>query len=137
MDELTSKDLASYRIKSARDRLVVAEELFKNRHYSDAASKAYYAIFQAAKAALATLELDSRKHSGVISMFNINFIKTGILPKEYRKIIASAQDLRLASDYDDFYLVSRNEAEKSLENAKIFISGVEEYLQNFDKHYPI
>lgn len=130
MDELTSKNLAFYRIKSARDRLVVAEELFNNGHYSDAVSKAYYAIFQAARAALATFELDSRKHSGVISMFNINFIKTGILPKEYRKIIAAAQDLRLASDYDDFYLVSRNEAEKSLENARIFISGVEEYLQN-------
>ncbi len=54
-----------------------------------AVSKVYYAIFQAAKA---TLELDSRKHSGVISMFNINFIKTGILPKEYRKIIVLPPD---------------------------------------------
>ncbi|MCL6479891.1 MAG: HEPN domain-containing protein [Peptococcaceae bacterium] len=120
-------------MKSARDRLVVAEELFKNGHYLDAVSKAYYAIFQAARAALATLKLDSRKHSGIISMFNINFIKTGILPKEYRKIFVSAQDLRLASDYDDFYLVSRNEAERSLENARIFISGVEEYLQNSER----
>jgi uncharacterized protein (UPF0332 family) len=77
----------------------------------DSASKAYYAIFQASRAALATKELDSRKHSGVISLFNQHFVKTGILPKEFRKIIVSAQDLRLSSDYNDFYVVSKKEAE--------------------------
>ena len=96
----------------------------------DAASKAYYAIFQAARAVLATVELDSRKHSGVISLFNLHFVKTGNLPKEFRKIIISAQDLRLASDYDDFYIVSKKDAEKSLQNAKTFIAGIEQYLNN-------
>lgn len=81
------------------------EEFFK----IDAASKAYYAIYQAARAALATLAVDSSKHSGVISLFNINFVKTGVLPKECSKIIANAQDLRLSSDHDDFYVVSKKD----------------------------
>ncbi len=129
MDELKPKDLALYRLNSAKERLQVAENLFNLGYYLDAVSKSYYAIFQAARAILATLELDSHKHSGVISLFNQNFVKTGLLPKEFRKIIVSAQDLRLSSDYDDFYKVSKEEAEASLENAKIFIDGVEIYLR--------
>lgn len=132
MDQLTSKELALYRLKSARERLLAAQQLFDLGHYMDAASRAYYAIFQAARAVLATVELDSRKHSGVISLFNFHFVKTGILPKEFRKIIVSAQDLRLASDYDDFYIVSRKDTEQTLQNAKAFIYGIEKYLYD---HY--
>lgn len=130
MDKLTAKDLAFYRLRSAQDRLLVAQQLFDLGHYLDAASKAYYAIFQAARAVLATIEIDSRKHSGVISLFNLRFVKTGIFPKEFRKIIVSAQDLRLASDYDDFYVVSRKDAEQSLKNAITFIAGIEKYLSS-------
>ena len=130
MDKLTTKDLALHRLKSAKERLQVAEELLERQHYLDAASKAYYAIFQAARAALATLKLDSRKHSGVISMFNIHFVKSGILAKEFRKIIISAQDLRLASDYDDFYIISKDDAFTTIEDATRFIQGIEQYLQN-------
>lgn len=130
MDQLTTQDLALHRLKSAKERLQVAEELLAKQYYLDAASKAYYAIFQAARAALATLKMDSRKHSGVISMFNIHFVKSNIFPKEFRKIIVSAQDLRLASDYDDFYIISRDEALATIEDATRFIQGIEQYLQN-------
>jgi len=87
--------------------------------------------FSVARAVLATLGLDSRKHSGVISAFNINFVKSGIFPKEYRKIIASSQDLRLASDYDDFYLASKQDTEKNLKDVQMVIKGVEEYLNSY------
>ncbi|SDG58429.1 HEPN domain-containing protein [Desulfosporosinus hippei] len=86
MDRIETKDLPFYRLQSAKERLAVAEDLFKLEHYRDCLSKAYYTLFQAARAALATLELDSRKHSGIISAFNINFVKTGIFPKEYERL---------------------------------------------------
>ncbi|HZK85356.1 MAG TPA: HEPN domain-containing protein [Desulfosporosinus sp.] len=132
MDDIGFKDLAFYRLESAGERLVVAEDLFRLGHYRDCLSKAYYSVFQSARAVLATKELDSRKHSGVISMFNLYFVKTEIFPKEFRKIIASSQDLRLASDYDDFFLASKQEAEKSIADARKFINGVESFLKT---HY--
>lgn len=61
MDELTGLNLGMHRIKSAKERLAVAEELYANNHYLDAVSKAYYAIFQVARAALATLSIDLDK----------------------------------------------------------------------------
>jgi len=82
-----------------------------------------------ARAALATKGLDAGKHSGVISLFNQHFVKTGILPKDYGKILKNSKDLRQAGDYDDFYLVSREEALAALENASLFIRGIKLFLK--------
>lgn len=53
------------------------------------------------------------------------------ISQEYRKIIASSQDLRLASDYDDFYLASKQDTEKTLKDVQMVIKGVEDYLNSY------
>jgi uncharacterized protein (UPF0332 family) len=40
-------------------------------------ARSYYAMFTAARALLATKHLDSSKHTGVVSLFNQHFVKTG------------------------------------------------------------
>ena len=121
-------DLVKYRIESAEERLEAARVLMKRKLFKDAISRAYYAIFQAARAALATKKLDAHKHSGVISLFNQHFVKSGIFAKDFSKILSSTRDLREASDYDDFYLVSKEEAQEAIDNAEKFIKGVQEFL---------
>lgn len=54
---------------------------------------------------------------------------TGIFPKEISRKISRAQEVRHASDYDDFYIISVEEAKEQLETAKEVIEMVEEYLQ--------
>ena len=48
----------------------------------------------------AFLQLDSRKHSGVISFFDKYFVKTGIFRKEFSKIVHKSFDFRQVIDYD-------------------------------------
>ena len=132
MEPITGKDLAMYRLNSAEERLKAARLLLERQMYADAVSRSYYAVFQAARAVLATKELDSRKHSGIIGLFNQQFVKTGILPKDYGKILKSAKDLRQAGDYDDFFLVSREEALSAVENASRFIRGIRLFIENMD-----
>jgi len=84
-EPITGKDLAMYRLNSTEERLKAARLLLERQMYTDAVSRSYYAVFQAARAVLATKELDSRKHSGIIGLFNQQFVKTGILPKDYGK----------------------------------------------------
>ena len=48
----------------------------------------------AMRALLAFLQLDSRKHSGVISFFDKYFVKTGIFRKEFSKIVHKSFDFR-------------------------------------------
>ncbi len=44
-------------------------------------------------------------------------------------IIKNSAFLREKSDYDDFYIASKKEAEKQLKDAEVFLVAVEEYLK--------
>ena len=75
-------------------------------------------------------DFDSSKHSGVIAYFNQNFVKTGIFAKETSKIIKNASIMREQSDYSDFFIASRQDAEEQIEKAKEFIGEIERYLKD-------
>lgn len=55
---------------------------------------------------------DSSKHSGIISYFNKNFVKEGIFDREISKLIDTCYRLREKADYEDFFIVSRSQAEE-------------------------
>ena len=44
------------------------------------------------------------------------------------KIIKESSYLREKSDYDDFYIASKNDVIKQLENAKIFVTCVRVFI---------
>lgn len=71
---------------------------------------------------------DSTKHSGVIAHFNQNYIKTGLFSKELSPLIKGASFLREKSDYDDFYVASKQDTILQLTDAKTFVAAVENYI---------
>ena len=44
-------------------------------------------------------------------------------------IIGEAFDIRSDSDYDDYYVLSKEEVEEQIENAEKFFRVIEEYLR--------
>ncbi len=46
------------------------------------------------------------------------------------KIIKDTSYLREKSDYDDFFIASKEEAERQLLNAKYFVSVVDQFIKN-------
>lgn len=123
-----AKELALYRISVAKEDLETAEMNFKNRHYRASNNRAYYAIFRAISACLALEFKAYKQHSQVIGNFNRDFVHTGVFPKEVSKKISRAQEVRHASDYDDFYIVSIEDAQEQLETARCVVNMVEKYL---------
>ena len=124
------RELAVYRLSDSKEKLNASKILFKNGSYKDSVSRSYYAMFTSARALLATKSLDSAKHSGVISLFNLHFVKTGVVGKEYGKLLAEAKNIREESDYGDFVIVSKREAGIQLEHAKRFIKEVEKAIKS-------
>lgn len=96
--------------------------------YKTVANRSYYAVFAAMRAVLALDGFDSKKHSGIIAEFRKNYIKTGILPKELSFVIDSLVEIRQGSDYDDFYLISKEEIAEQYCNAVEFVKTVETFL---------
>lgn len=101
-DELA---LAEYRLEKAKDCLKASELLLEDNLYADSANRSYYAIFHSMNALCATRNVGYKKHSGVLSDFNLNYIKKGLIEKDYAKIAKSAFSVRTQSDYSDFYIV--------------------------------
>jgi uncharacterized protein (UPF0332 family) len=120
------EDVALYRIDKAKKWLRDAQA--PTISLETAANRSYYCIFSAMRAVLALDRFDSKKHSGVISAFQKNYIKTAFFPKSFSDIIENAFEIRLESDYDDFYLVSKTAVAEQAENAKTFLDAVEKYV---------
>lgn len=70
------------------------------------------------------------KHTGVISFFDKEFVRTGIFPKEYSRMLHFAFDRRQINDYGELSFVDQDEAEVALNDAKIFVGAIEVYLRS-------
>lgn len=120
--------LSKTRLDIAKERISFADEILALGDYKTVANHSYYAVFSAMRAVLALDGFDSKKHSGIIAEFRKNYLKTEKLPKKLSPMIEALVEIRQGSDYDDFYVISKEEVYEQLQNAKIFISEVEKYL---------
>ena len=125
----TTRELSGYRLSKAEQDLLAAKLLFDNNHYAQSLNRSYYAIFHAVRSLLAFDKFDSKKHSGIISYFINNYVKSGIIDEKYSQMLTKAQRLRLDSDYDDLYVADKETAEKQLIDAKEFISFIKSYIE--------
>ena len=121
--------LSAHRFNRAKEELQTAELLLRNADFRSSINRSYYSIFHAIREVNALDGFDSSKHSGVISYFNQEYVKTGLFEKEVSKIIRNASELREQADYEDFYEASQEEAVDVFEQATRFISVVEVYLR--------
>lgn len=130
MDE-ASQSLVKYRLAKAMEELELAELCLDSAKYSKSLNCSYYAIFHSTRSLLATEKKDFRKHSAVISYFIKNYVQMGKFDEEFARIIKSSESDRNKSDYHDFFIVTKEEAETQLKKAKYFVTTVKNYLKNF------
>lgn len=123
------KELVGYRMERAREMLDAAEGNLKIGQFKTSLNRSYYAIFHAMRAVNILKGFDSSKHSGVIAFFNKEYLKEEILDRSLSVIVKNSAFLREKSDYDDFYIASKTEAEKQLDDARVFLGKIEEYLK--------
>ena len=96
--------------------------------YKGTANRAYYAAFHSLRAIIILDDFDSKKHSGIIAKFRENYLKTEIFNKEISEYVSSLFRVRTASDYDDFFIVSKQDAEEQYIRAAEMLAVIEEYI---------
>ena len=121
--------MMNYRLERSRECLEGAVRELDAGDCKLSAAHSYYCIFHAMRSVLASESFDSKKHSGVIAAFQQHYIKTGIFPKEFSKVIDTAFKIRGRSDYQDFYVISKADTAAQIENAKTFLAAVEAYIK--------
>ncbi len=122
--------LAKARMERAKELLIESKDLLNKEAYKSANNRAFYAIEKAVKALLATEQVEVTTHNGGIKQFNFLFIFKGdgtFTSDDYQKI-ARAEQIRNASDYDDFYIASKEETRQQVENAEYLVEKIERYI---------
>lgn len=126
------KDLSEYRLKEAQDSLRVAQHCLDEEFYKDSINRSYYSAFYAIKAVLALGTVDFKRHKDVVAYFNQHYVATEIFERELGRKLATLKQLREKSDYDDFYIASREQAVVQVETAKMIIDAVKAYLNTIN-----
>ena len=124
----TQKDLIFYRIETAQSDIKAAEILLNAKEFRGANNRAYYGIYHAISAIHALDGNAYKRHKDVLANFNKNYIKTEIFPRKLGRKIVEAEEIRHASDYDDFYIATREEVEEQIDTAVELVEKIEEYV---------
>ena len=122
------KALVSYRFEQVDESLDAARILLEQNLTRSSVNRSYYAMFYAVLALLVTRKQETSKHSGAISLFDKEFVKTGMFKIEFSRWLHDAFDLRQRSDYVAQVQVSKGEASQMLAQAKAFVAGVKSKL---------
>jgi uncharacterized protein (UPF0332 family) len=117
-------------MRKAESSLGAAHLLLDGNYTDEARSRAYYAMFDAARPALlaagAPVESEvARTHRGLISGFARYVVKPGLISQVLGRSFAQAQQVRLLADYDGDP-IDPEDARRIVDSAAIFIQTISE-----------
>ena len=96
------KAILKYRLKQADESIKEAEILLNSGgSFRSVINRSYYAMFYSALALISQKGTGTSKHSGVLSIFDREYVKTKVLPKEMSKLFHQAFFLRQECDYSE------------------------------------
>ena len=123
--------LIKHRLEQAHEALDVAKYLIDgNRSPQSIVNRSYYAMFYATLALLQKIAKVPTKHSGVISLFDREFVMKGIFDKSLSKDFHRAFELRQSVDYKIIKPIPTVKANEIWQKADNFVQSVEHYLIN-------
>lgn len=104
------------------------------RHLQDAdlpygaASRAYYAVFHAARALLFSIGLEPTSHGGVVSLLGEHFVRPGRLDPQLARLISRMHADRHDADYLVQAVFTTAESAKAIADAERFLETAAELL---------
>ncbi|MBW2039887.1 MAG: HEPN domain-containing protein [Deltaproteobacteria bacterium] len=126
-DEISN--LIRYRMEQAQIALDDARFLLDGKRSPQSIiNRSYYAMFYATLALLQKIRKVPSRHTGVISLFDTEFVLKGVFPKELSKDFHKTFELRQVSNYKVIEPSFPEKAKEALNKAVCFVDAVKEYL---------
>ncbi len=97
--------------------------------WEDSASRSYYAMFHAARAALAKIGVSTGTHEGTVSEFGWRLVLEGVFPRDLGRSLAEAKAARETYEYSAMVEMDKEEAEALFREAERFVSLVKSRLK--------
>lgn len=124
--------LEQYLLK-ARRALASARLLLENGDIEGSCNRAYYAMFDAAHAALLRHQpginpAETRTHNGLITAFGKHLIKTGLMTPELGRVLNQVEQIRLLADYTGEE-IEPDKAAWAVEQAAVFVETIQNSIR--------
>lgn len=123
----TQNDLIEHRFRVAKEDLDTAYLLLDAKQYRGANNRAYYSIYHTIDAVLSIEGTAFKRHKDTLAYFNKQYVATEIFPHEMGRKIVKAEEIRHASDYDTFYVASKEVTLQQVETAEQLLKLAEKY----------
>lgn len=121
--------LTRYRIERARETLAEADLMAQADHWNACVNRLYYACFYAVTALLLKHSLSASRHSGVRSLLNRHFVRTGAITTELGLLYGDLFEGRQQGDYHDLVRFEEQQVRPWIPQAQRFVARIEELLQ--------
>jgi len=125
---VSNRELIAYRLQRARESLEDARILANAGRWNPCVNRLYYACFYAVSALLLQEGLSSSRHTGVRSLFNRHFVRTGKISKDAAQIFNDLFERRQEGDYVDFVRFQESQVRTWMPQAEAFVGHIADLL---------
>ena len=120
--------LIRYRLERAQESLADARLLADAERWNTCVNRLYYSCFYAVSALLARDGRSSPRHTGVRSLFNRHYVRTGIVPRELARLYNDLFERRQEGDYADFVRFQADQVRPWIPQTEVFIAHLTSIL---------
>jgi uncharacterized protein len=115
-------------LSQAGERIESARVLTDKGYFRDAISRAYYAFFDAASAALLSEGFVAKTHKGLGIVFEQHFIKSEKVSVGVGRWLAKAEQAREEADYELHKEFTKEQAEAAVRAAEEFVKTIRDLI---------
>jgi len=128
---MTDKEtLYLYRLRQAEETLSDAKKMLEDKlSPRSIINRAYYSMFYGVLALFlkGDTKIKTSKHSGVISIFDAEFIHTEKIDQRYSKMLQKIFEARQEGDYKEFVEFSYEDMNEFVKLAEEFLEGIKKF----------
>jgi uncharacterized protein (UPF0332 family) len=117
--------LIELKLERANETIKEIPYLIEQGFYRNAANRLYYSCYYAVSALLLQQGSEARTHNGIITLFSLKFVRTGIVSNAEGKLYRSLFELRQTGDYDEIKIIDKEDVASRLQPAEEFNKTIE------------
>lgn len=125
MTEDGKREAVATELRLATEELTIAEGLVQAGHFRVAVSRAYFAVFHAARALLYAEGLEPKSHASVQTLWSSHLVKSGRYEPASGRVLARLQRYRELADYSPDFVVDEPSAGEDVHAAAALLRRIE------------
>ena len=130
LSKVERSDLARLRLERAEKSIGDARLLLKNKSLRGASNRVYYGMFYGISALAIFNGHSFSKHTGLISYFQKEYIKTNIFARNSGRALQKAFKDRSEADYQDYPRITAEDIRQRLKEADELIKVISNYIKS-------